>query len=93
MGENKPRRSDEAQLRIRETAYLMWEAAGRQHGRSLEYWLAAERELIAFLDGKLPTNIALDRQPAIAPLSRPGLDQKAETEGEVEGKDGKASGA
>lgn len=76
MGESKPRRRDEAQLRIREAAYLMWEAAGRQHGRSLEYWLAAERELIAFLDGEPAAHAADDRQPAIAPSSARRLPQK-----------------
>lgn len=35
--------------RIREIAYLMWEAAGHQHGRALDYWLAAEREVLTTL--------------------------------------------
>lgn len=34
------------QDRVREVAYLMWESAGRHHGMALEYWLAAEREVI-----------------------------------------------
>ena len=34
------------QDRVRELAYLMWESAGRQHGMAMEYWLAAEREVI-----------------------------------------------
>ena len=29
------------QDRIRELAYLMWEAAGRQHGMAMEYWVAS----------------------------------------------------
>lgn len=37
---------EELQRRIREVAYLMWEAAGWQHGRALEFWLAAEREVL-----------------------------------------------
>jgi hypothetical protein len=32
--------------RIRRTAYAMWEAAGRQYGRSLDFWLAAERQVL-----------------------------------------------
>lgn len=41
------------ELRIREAAYLMWEAAGGYHGRSLDYWLAAEREIMAELRSAL----------------------------------------
>lgn len=35
------------QDRIREIAYLMWEFAGRQHGMAMEYWLAAEQEVLS----------------------------------------------
>lgn len=35
------------QDRVREVAYLMWESAGRHHGMAMEYWLAAEREVIS----------------------------------------------
>lgn len=31
---------------IRELAYLLWEAGGRQHDRSLEHWLEAERQIL-----------------------------------------------
>jgi translation initiation factor IF-2 len=37
------------QDQIRELAYMMWEAAGRQQGMALEYWVAAERALLATL--------------------------------------------
>lgn len=40
--------------RIRITAYYMWEQAGRQYGDSLEYWLAAEREILAALGAARP---------------------------------------
>ncbi|TVR82589.1 MAG: DUF2934 domain-containing protein [Rhodospirillales bacterium] len=40
--------------RIRLTAYYMWEQAGRQYGDSLEYWLAAEREILAALGAERP---------------------------------------
>jgi hypothetical protein len=33
--------------RIRDLAYAMWDAAGRQQGMAMEYWLAAEREVLA----------------------------------------------
>jgi hypothetical protein len=35
------------QDRVREVAYLMWESAGRQHGMAMEYWLAAERDVVS----------------------------------------------
>jgi Protein of unknown function (DUF2934) len=35
--------------RIRVTAYMMWEAAGRQYGNALDYWLHAEEELLGSL--------------------------------------------
>lgn len=34
---------------ISELAYLMWEAAGRQQGLAVEYWLAAERQVMAMV--------------------------------------------
>ncbi|WP_223291902.1 DUF2934 domain-containing protein [Defluviicoccus vanus] len=34
------------QMRIRDLAYIMWESAGRQQGMALEYWLAAEKEVL-----------------------------------------------
>lgn len=33
------------QMRIRDLAYIMWESAGQQ-GMALEYWLAAEKEVL-----------------------------------------------
>lgn len=56
MGESKPPTENALQLRIREFAYLLWEAAGREHGRSLEYWLEAERALLGCREamGKSP---------------------------------------
>jgi hypothetical protein len=39
--------TSDVNARIREIAYLMWESAGRQQGMALEYWLAAEREVLA----------------------------------------------
>lgn len=35
--------------RIRGSAYSMWDAAGRQYGRTLEFWLAAERQTLTAL--------------------------------------------
>lgn len=41
--------TQDIQDRIREIAYLMWESAGRQHGMAMEYWLAAEQEVLSTL--------------------------------------------
>lgn len=38
--------AQDIQERVREMAYYMWEAAGRQQGIATEYWLAAEREVL-----------------------------------------------
>jgi hypothetical protein len=35
--------------RVRELAYLMWEAAGRQHGAATDFWLAAERHVLTVM--------------------------------------------
>jgi hypothetical protein len=35
--------------RIQVAAYHMWEAAGRQYGRALDFWLEAERQTLAAL--------------------------------------------
>jgi hypothetical protein len=38
--------SEDIRKRIQELAYLMWESAGRQQGMALDYWVAAEREVM-----------------------------------------------
>ena len=40
---------EEAKQIVRERAHALWEADGRPGGRELEYWLRAERELLAEL--------------------------------------------
>jgi Protein of unknown function (DUF2934) len=35
--------------RVRERAYEIWNATGREDGRANEHWLSAERELLASL--------------------------------------------
>jgi DUF2934 family protein len=36
---------------IRERAYKMWDASGRMDGQADQYWLAAEREVLAEMTG------------------------------------------
>lgn len=45
--EERRRRHRDLQLQIREVAYLLWEASGRDHRRTLDFWLAAEREVLS----------------------------------------------
>lgn len=49
MSEDDKTYSQEIQDRIRELAHSMWEWAGRQQNAALEYWLAAEKEVLASL--------------------------------------------
>lgn len=46
MGKSFHEIAENIQERIRQVAYLMWESAGRQHGMAMEYWLAAETEVL-----------------------------------------------
>lgn len=59
-GEERP---EELQERIRKLAYAMWEAGGCQHGRALEYWLEAERQILASIRAESQPP-AKDEQPA-----------------------------
>lgn len=46
MNDDIKKMSQDIQNRIGEMAYLMWESAGRQQGMAMEYWLAAEKEVL-----------------------------------------------
>ena len=39
---------------IRRRAYRLWEEAGRPEGRSGEFWLAAERDILGGADDSIP---------------------------------------
>jgi hypothetical protein len=52
--------SEDVQNRVREVAYLMWESAGRHQGMALEYWLAAEREVLATMQRAAERLMPLD---------------------------------
>ena len=40
---------------IRETAYALWDLAGRPHGHALQHWLCAEAEILRMAhDGAAP---------------------------------------
>jgi Protein of unknown function (DUF2934) len=40
--------------RIRQRAYEIWNADGREDGKADEHWLAAEREVLSSLNGRPP---------------------------------------
>ncbi len=46
MDEQLKRMTEDIQNRIQQLAFTMWEAAGRQHGMAMDYWLEAEREVL-----------------------------------------------
>ena len=49
MGEDDKNYSQEVQDRIRELAHSMWEWAGRQQDKAMDYWVAAEKEVFESL--------------------------------------------
>lgn len=46
---------DMVKQEVQKHAYYKWEAAGRPHGRSMEFWLDAEKEIYATLGLYLPS--------------------------------------
>jgi hypothetical protein len=49
MGEDDKTYSQEIQDRVRELAHSMWEWAGRQQDKAMDYWVAAEKEVLESL--------------------------------------------
>jgi hypothetical protein len=47
MSEDDKKQERDIEDRIREVAYLMWESAGRLSDMAHEYWVAAEKEVLA----------------------------------------------
>jgi hypothetical protein len=60
---------EEIKERIRKLAYFMWEAGGCQHGRALEYWLEAERRILATLKAEAAQAKGETARPATAPAA------------------------
>jgi len=65
---------------VRRRAYRLWEEAGRPEGRSEEFWLAAEREVLGRIDDSIafdPFEPPVDEPPEVAfqhgvPVGMPG---------------------
>ena len=47
MSNDITRMAQDMQNHIRDLAYLMWEAAGHQQGLAMQYWLDAEKQVLA----------------------------------------------
>ncbi len=64
MNDSITEMTQDVQDRIRDMAYLMWEAAGHQQELAMQYWLAAEKDVMAAMTAaatKLtPTQAAAD---------------------------------
>jgi len=56
--------------RIRERAYEIWNATGREDGRADEHWLSAERELLATSRVQLAAP-KMDGRPIITTSHKP----------------------
>jgi hypothetical protein len=50
---------------VRRRAYMLWEEAGRPEGRSVEFWLAAEMDIL----GKFGSSVRVD--PLEPPIDEP----------------------
>ena len=60
---------DHAQQRIQQRAHEIWNTVGRQEGKPDQYWLAAEREVLAA--AMQPAICATSEQKATAPRMTP----------------------
>ena len=63
--------TQEIQDRISELAYLMWESAGRQQGMAMNYWLAAEKDILATMRTAAETVIPAEEKAPKAGKAAP----------------------
>lgn len=73
--------AESIQGRIRQVAYIMWESAGRQHGMAMDYWLAAEREVLTTMQSAaerlMPSEAKADQAAPSAATALPPPAAKA----------------
>lgn len=73
--------AESIQGRIRQVAYIMWESAGRQHGMAMDYWLAAEREVLTTMQSAaerlMPSEAKADQTAPSAATALPPPAAKA----------------
>ena len=60
--------------RVRERAYEIWNATGREDGRADEHWLSAERELLASVR-RQPTAAKLADSPKVMTTNKPKVNR------------------
>jgi hypothetical protein len=60
MSDDMKKLTQDVQDRVRETAYLLWEAAGKPIGMAMQFWLEAEKQVLqtmrAATDAILPSS-------------------------------------
>ncbi|SUS05307.1 conserved hypothetical protein [uncultured Defluviicoccus sp.] len=74
MGKSFQEIAENIQERIRQVAYMMWESAGRQHGMAMEYWLAAETDVLKTMQAaaeRLMPSEAKEKPKPAAPVAQP----------------------
>lgn len=69
MNDSMTKMAQDVQDRIRDVAYLMWEAAGHQQEMAMQYWLAAEKEVLAAM-GAAAVKLAPKLESAAAPAQK-----------------------
>jgi len=60
--------------RVRERAYEIWDATGREDGRADEHWLSAERELLASVR-RQPIAAKLADSPKVMTTNKPEVNR------------------
>jgi len=63
--------TQEIQDKISELAYLMWESAGRQQGMAMNYWLAAEKDILTTMQVAAETVIPAEQKAPKAGKAAP----------------------
>ena len=74
MGKSFQEIAENIQERIRQVAYMMWESAGRQHGMAMEYWLAAETDVLKTMQAaaeRLMPSEAKEKPKPATPVAQP----------------------
>jgi dsDNA-binding SOS-regulon protein len=69
MNDSMTKTAQDVQDKIRDVAYLMWEAAGRQQELAMQYWLAAEKEVLSAM-GAAATKLTPAPEAAAAPAQK-----------------------
>lgn len=77
MNQDVTKMAQDVQERVRDLAYMMWESAGRQQGLAMQYWLAAEKDVMEVMQaattafgGRKERNTAAADKPAREPAAK-----------------------